>query len=783
MSIKNTLVLLVFIMSHLSGLSQRIDDFETYTNGDDLPALSDSSWGTNSNGSLIVSDDSGPFKPFQGDLYALTGNDVTAKYSLWLAQGTWHLNVATIVGGTDAWRRNRQIVIRVGGTVVLNTTIDNSSSDWVASHLTFNSTGAWVIIELRHNNTGGLPMGIDAFSLSQPRSYYISSSSGNDSQAGTEIGPWQTLTKLSDTTLQPGDTVYFKKGDTFLGHYVVKGSGAALAPITFKSYGENSAQPVISGSGHSDGGGDYKEAIVINNKDHMVFEDLEIQNHRTQSRAGVDDIVSFGMLIQNTSNQVKRHYRFKNMTFKNVYGLYWVDPSDQSAFNGFEVSGLTFKSGSAGHIDDIIVEDSDFTDLQRLGVHIKNTANANSGKYNTNMVFRRNTFFQIGGTCILPIRAKNCLIEHNIFDQPGARTNTKMIGRGSAVWNWHCVNTLIQYNQSINAKGILDSHGIHVDHSNSDTFIQYNFMKDCEGGFVEILGGNERAVYRFNISLNDGWRENPNWQNSNHTLWLSDKIGGNGGHESLDSYIYNNTVIINKVNAEAFDTAIDIDAVNTRIFNNIFYAVNGSGIGNQQVYVQDPNLLMTHNLFFGNINQSFKNKGNANVLEDPKFNNTDLEHPYGFQINNPSGTINAGRAFTGNYEHPIIPVEASSIFNHVEALPTTDFFGQTLTGDNTPNIGASNAKNGEILSFKTDASTSTISIKNPVITDAIEIYGITQESNYILYDLVGRKKQAGSLSKTNSRIKLNALLPAGLYMLNLEINKKVHCFKLLITAH
>ena len=86
-------------------------------------------------------------------------------------------------------------------------------------------------------------------------------------------------------------------------------------------------------------------------------EDLEIQNHRTQSRAGVDDIVSFGMLIQNTSNLVKRHYRFKNMTFKNVYGLYWVDPSDQSAFNGFEVSGLTFKSASAGHIDDTVVED------------------------------------------------------------------------------------------------------------------------------------------------------------------------------------------------------------------------------------------------------------------------------------------------------------------------------------------------------------------------------------------------------------------------------------------
>ena len=80
--------------------------------------------------------------------------------------------------------------------------------------------------------------------------------------------------------------------------------------------------------------------------------------------------------------------------------------SDQSAFNGFEVSGLTFKSGSAGHIDDIIVEDSHFTDLQRLGVHIKNTANASSEIYNTNVVFRRNTFYQIEGLAFCPYALK-----------------------------------------------------------------------------------------------------------------------------------------------------------------------------------------------------------------------------------------------------------------------------------------------------------------------------------------------------------------------------------------
>ena len=334
--------------------------------------------------------------------------------------------------------------------------------------------------------------------------YYLSTSLGDDNNNGNINQPWKTLAKISNTSLGPGDIVYFKSGDTFNGHFEVNGSGTNEEPIILTSYGIGE-KPIISGSNHNDGGGDYKEAILVTNNDNIIFDNLEIQNHRTISRSGVGDLVSFGVLIEvNQSNNNLNNFLFRNMTFKNIYGLYWVDPSNQGAFNAFEVSGITFKSGTGGIINNVIIEDSYFTDLQRIGIHIKNIAGKTSSKRNKNFVVRNNEFFQTGGTCVLPIRTENCLIENNIFNQPGAKTNDKMIGRGSAVWNWYSINTIIQHNQTINAKGILDSHGIHVDHSNIDTFIQYNYMQDCEGGFVEILGGNQRAVYRFNISLNDG---------------------------------------------------------------------------------------------------------------------------------------------------------------------------------------------------------------------------------------------------------------------------------------
>ena len=607
-----------------------------------------------------------------------------------------------------------------------------------------------------------------SFSLCAQNQYYLSSSTGNDNNNGSQNQPWKTLSKISNTTLGPGDTVYFKKGDTFRGHYVVNGSGTEQSPITFTAYGTGN-QPVISGSDHDDGGGDYREAILVENEDNMIFEDLEIQNHRTTSRSNVGDLVSFGIQVISSSAGTKNNFTFRDMTFKNVYGLYWVDPSNQSEFNAFEVSGLTFKSSWGGIINNVVVEDSYFTDLQRIGIHIKNTSGKTSDKRNTNIVVRRNEFFQIGGTCVLPIRTENCLIENNIFNQPGAKTNDKMIGRGSAVWNWYSINIIVQYNQAINAKGILDSHGIHVDHSNVDTFIQYNYMQDCEGGFVEILGGNQRAVYRFNISVNDGWRVNPNWANSDHTIWLNDKIGGQSGHPSYNSFIYNNTVVINKSGNDAFDTAIDINGHNTRIFNNIFYAANGSGIGNQQGNYSDPNLMMTNNLFFGDIRNNFKTLDSNRLEVNPDFYNEQSDDQYGFQINASSQAIDAGAAYTGNYAHPPIPVDASTIFANVEEYPTVDFFGHSLSGDSTPNIGASNAKNGEItLANKSDISTEKIYIQNPMISDKVVLYGVDKSHQYALVDILGRTKQQGFLEAQQDEIILDESLNPGIYVLRLR---------------
>ncbi len=79
--------------------------------------------------------------------------------------------------------------------------------------------------------------------------YYISSSSGADSNPGTSSAlPWRSLSKLnaSMALFVPGDSILFKRGDVFMGSVSITRSGTASSRIVFSAYGTG-ARPVISG--------------------------------------------------------------------------------------------------------------------------------------------------------------------------------------------------------------------------------------------------------------------------------------------------------------------------------------------------------------------------------------------------------------------------------------------------------------------------------------------------------------------------------------------------------
>lgn len=77
---------------------------------------------------------------------------------------------------------------------------------------------------------------------------YYFSTSGSDGAAGSIGSPWQTISKFNSyfSSLSPGDSVLFKRGETFYGCLQISRSGSSGSPIKIGAYGTG-ANPTISG--------------------------------------------------------------------------------------------------------------------------------------------------------------------------------------------------------------------------------------------------------------------------------------------------------------------------------------------------------------------------------------------------------------------------------------------------------------------------------------------------------------------------------------------------------
>lgn len=79
--------------------------------------------------------------------------------------------------------------------------------------------------------------------------YFVSTAAGNDSNSGlTTASPWKTIDRVNAQTLQPGDQVAFRGGETYPGNLLVSNAGSSSGRIVYCAYG--SGRPTISaGSG------------------------------------------------------------------------------------------------------------------------------------------------------------------------------------------------------------------------------------------------------------------------------------------------------------------------------------------------------------------------------------------------------------------------------------------------------------------------------------------------------------------------------------------------------
>ncbi|HET6558995.1 MAG TPA: right-handed parallel beta-helix repeat-containing protein [Prolixibacteraceae bacterium] len=112
----------------------------------------------------------------------------------------------------------------------------------------------------------------------QATNYYISSTGIDTNNGLTPSTSWLTISKVNAhfSSMAPGDSILFKRGDTFYGSIVVSKSGTIDKPIVISAYGTGS-QPVITGFSKATGwksvGNNLWEsdAIIEANKPNMVL--------------------------------------------------------------------------------------------------------------------------------------------------------------------------------------------------------------------------------------------------------------------------------------------------------------------------------------------------------------------------------------------------------------------------------------------------------------------------------------------------------------------------------
>lgn len=76
--------------------------------------------------------------------------------------------------------------------------------------------------------------------------YHVDATGGNDSNNGTSA-PWKTIAKVNSSRFLPGDSILFKKGETWREVLSFPSSGSMGNVITFGAYGSG-MNPIISGS-------------------------------------------------------------------------------------------------------------------------------------------------------------------------------------------------------------------------------------------------------------------------------------------------------------------------------------------------------------------------------------------------------------------------------------------------------------------------------------------------------------------------------------------------------
>ena len=426
----------------------------------------------------------------------------------------------------------------------------------------------------------------------------------------------------------------------------------------------------------------------------------------------------------------------ENFSFNNLY-IHDIYPTPDIANNVHLGYGIKIEtqsdtvSGLINTVSNVKVINTTISETGHYGFWIKSLGLNGIDSVKNNQILVENCVFEhTGGSGFVPNKSKNILVKDCIFNHTGSSIDNRMWKRGSGMWTFDCKNVVAQHNKFMNAHGPMDSYGSHIDYGNENVVFQYNYSYNNEGGFAEVLGDNINCGYRYNISVNDGYREDPYgtpWNKKGKIFWVSNFCGQNPIRcPSVGTFIYNNTVFVNDtLNPEIYFWP---NVGDVHVYNNLI-AVGQDGEIIPTLLENDLNdLYISHNLFYDSSRIDLdSNLLNNALYGDPLLLNSVYlgeNNPAAYQIQNNSLAIATGFLINGS----------SDTINYLEHNGGLDYFGNSVSHHFPSNIGAFNGSGSmDILAAHLDDIKLYPSVTDDYVSISIQKYsGPIQTEIYAL---------------------------------------------------
>ena len=386
--------------------------------------------------------------------------------------------------------------------------------------------------------------------------YYVDPK-GSDSNSGTSRDyAWKTLAKVNSVQFLPGDKILFKSGAEWNGQLHPKGSGNENHPIEINKYG-GKEKPLINGNGTSNYVRNSGTVMLINQHD-WVISNLEVTNYSSQVHSQRS-----GILVINNGNTPE-----KNITIANNF-VHDVN-SDTQVDNAWKVTGGIILIGINEDLDGKINNNKNFgfQNISVTGNQVKNVATAgirnkttmlySNGsesypKLNKNISYENNRVDDVfGDGLIISEVASDGIVKNNIVNKfCNANTSYNYAG----LWVMSSDNVVVERNEVANGRyGSNDGTAFDIDLNCNNVIVQHNYSHDNARGTVLFMNYSKNGVFRYNVSVNDGW------DNNKLISYLPEDNA-----EKVD--IYNNLFITNPYTAEIFKTSSKKRAL--RFVNNV----------------------------------------------------------------------------------------------------------------------------------------------------------------------------------------------------------------------